>query len=1003
MKNFIYLLAILLFSSSLSLAQRTVSGKVMDNAGEPLIGATVLAEGTSTGTATDLNGEFSLNVPANVTAISVSYTGFTTKTVPLTAESNYTVALEPGSAILDDVVVIGYGTQSKARVTSSIASVDSKAFENVSVQGFEGALQGRLPGVSITGNSGTLGAQQAIRVRGVGSINANNQPLYVIDGLILNAEVNGALNLGVGGADRLGGTNPLIGLNPNDIESLEVLKDAAAAAIYGARGSNGVILITTKSGKYNQKTVVNFNYYAGVSEPTKQFDLLTGQEYAELWNRTRTFQNANPNQFYDVASQPNTDWFDLVSQQAGVQETSASVSGGTATNKFYFGTTYRDEDGWVKSTNLKRYSFRANIEQQFLDQWKAGIQLNPTRTVNNRQNEDNNVASPQTYSVLAFPVISPFDANGNVIGGVIPSSIGRTQFAGNPLANIEGQDIVTTTTQILSNIYLEYQPLNKLRVRTEFGTQFTQVEDLAKSASFTTDGFGSDGTATAANQQVLNYSWNSFATYNESFGQSLLDLTLGFTANRETISTQFVEGNTFADDRLKTLNSAAEITGGGGEADDVTFIGTFLRADYAFANKYLIGGSVRLDGSSRFGADSRYGVFPAVSAGWVLTQENFLADNDVFNFLKLRASYGLTGNAGIGNFDSRGLIAFGNDYNGIPGFMFNRLENPNLEWEKSLTIDGGIEFELFKSRVRGNVLYFIKDTRDLLLDVPIPWTTGIVNAVITQNAGEIRNQGVEFQLDVDVFKGPFNWTLGVNGATLKNEVLKLVDNNGDGKDDDITAVTSLIRTGETIRSWYLVDYAGVDPTNGDALFNDLEGNASRAYSTANRIIAGNSIPDFAGGITSFMSYANFDLNILFQFAVGHQLYLDEGRFYATNMAATWNQTRDQLQAWTPENPNTNVPQARGTTNGSQHSTRYLSDADFLRLKNIQLGYNFRNVGKSKMNIRLFASGQNLLTFTEFAGLDPEASGQIATGALQGSIFFSRPQSRTLTFGANVRF
>ncbi|NJK82862.1 MAG: hypothetical protein HC912_02655 [Saprospiraceae bacterium] len=245
--------------------------------------------------------------------------------------------------------------------------------------------------------------------------------------------------------------------------------------------------------------------------------------------------------------------------------------------------------------------------------------------------------------------------------------------------------------------------------------------------------------------------------------------------------------------------------------------------------------------------------------------------------------------------------------------------------------------------------------------------------------------------------------MGVNGATLRNEVLQLVDNNGDGEDDDITGVTSLIRTGETIRSWYLVEYAGVDPANGDALFNNLEGEASNVYSTANRRVAGNAIPDFAGGITSYMTFANFDLNVLFQFAVGHQLYLDEGRFYATNMAATWNQTRDQLQAWTPENPNTNVPQARGRTNGSQHSTRYLSDADFLRLKNIQLGYNFTNVGKSKMNIRLFAAGQNLLTFTEFAGLDPEASGQDAIGALQGSIFFSRPQSRTLTFGANVRF
>lgn len=997
MKRLSLVLAMIMASALSIWAQRTVTGKVVDDSNSPLIGATVLAKGTSSGTVTDIDGNYSLNVPENANVLVFSYTGFETQEITIGASNVVDVTLKLDVAQLSEVVVTGYGSQSRARVTSSIASVDSKAFENVSVQSFEGALQGRLPGVTITGNSGTLGAQQAIRVRGVGSINASNQPLFVVDGLILNDAVDSQFNLGGPG------TNPLLNINPNDIESVDVLKDAAAAAIYGSRGANGVILITTKSGKYNQKPSVNIGYYAGWSEATEQYDLLTGQEYAELWNRTRTYRNSPAREFYDVASQPNTDWIDLVSQQGNVQETNAGVSGGTQTTKFFFGGTYRDENGWIKSTNLKRYSFRANIEQQLGDKWLAGIQLNPTRTVNTRQNEDNNVASPQTYAVLFFPNVAAYDDNGEVVGNIAPTSIGRTQFAGTPLGNIVGQDITATTTQILTNTYLEYRPITKLKLRTEFGAQFQQVEDLLKQASYTTDGFGADGSADAANAQVINYSWNNLATYTDFIGRSEFDFTLGFTVNREQTSTQFVTGNTFADDRLKTLASAAEITGGTGTKNDVTFVGFLGRLNYAFDGKYLLSASARVDGSSRFGADSRYGFFPAVSAGWILSEEPFLQNNSAINFLKIRGSYGLAGNAGIGNFDARGLIGFGNDYNAIPGFMFDRLENPNLEWEKSETIDFGAEFGLFNNRFRGSLLYYIRNTRDLLLDVPIPWTTGIVNATLTQNAGEVRNQGLEFLADVDILTGPFQWTLGVNGATVANEVLKLVDNNADGEDDDITGTTTLIRTGEPIGSWYLVEYAGVDPNNGDALFRDLEGGVSSAYSTANRKVSGNAIPDFSGGFTNTFRYKGFDLSVFFQFAMGHQLYLSEGRFYATNMASVYNQRKDQLNAWTPENPNTNIPQARGTTNGSQHSTRYLSDADYLRLKNAQLGYTFNNIGKNNARIRIFAAGQNLLTFTDFEGLDPEASGQADGGAIQGSLFFSRPQSRTVTFGVNFGF
>jgi TonB-linked SusC/RagA family outer membrane protein len=1009
MKKVLLMLLVMLGTASIALAQRTVRGTVTDENGETLIGATVIVQGTSIGVTTNLEGQFAIEVPAGSDVLVFSYTGYSTRTVTLGASNVADVVLTSDVLQLETAVVVGYGVRAKRLVTSSIASVGDEAFKNVSVQSYEQALAGRMPGVVIGGNAGTLGAQQNIRVRGVGSINANNQPLFVVDGLIMNADVSGAV---LGGP----GTNPLQNIDPNDIESVDVLKDAAAAAIYGARGANGVVLITTKSGNYNQKPTVNLNYYAGTSDPTNMFDLMSGREYAAYWNqaaRNRGFTpETNPTLFYDVDNQPEANWLDLVTQTGIVQEMGANVSGGTSTMKYFLGGSFRNEDGYVVSTNLKRYNFRLNLEQQINNKLKAGMQLNPSRTINTRMNEDNNVAAPLTFAALFFPNVDPFDENGNTRGGVLATSIGRTNFPGSPLANIEGQDVTLTINQVLANTYAEYRPIQKLSLRTEFGAQVGTYDDFYKAASYTTDGFGADGVGTATSRQVTNWSWSNTAMYSDQVGRHSYDAMLGYTMNRESISTMTVSGNTFADDRLKTLNSAAEITSGGGTFTDVTFLGYFARGNYALDNKYLLSASIRADGSSRFGVNNRFGFFPAVSAGWIVSDESFMAGNGVFDYLKLRGSWGQTGNAGIGNFDARGLVGFGTDYNFAPGFLFNRLENADLRWERNTTTDVGFEFGILKNRVSGSFAYYHRYTSDLLLDVPIPFTTGIVNSVITQNAGEVVNSGIEFLVDVNILDGPFKWNLGFNGATVRNEIKRLVDNDGDGKDDDIVIGQQILRTGESLGSWFLTEYAGVDPNNGDALFNraqfDDDGNLvgfapSNMFAEGiNRQIFGSYIPKFTGGITSTMSFKGVTLFMLWQAATGFNLYRNEGRFVANNGAATWNMERTQLNSWTPENPNTDVPEARLLLpNGNQHSTRYLSAGDFLRLRTLQLSYDIPPFGRNNTRVRVFAAGQNLLTFTNFDGLDPEASGQVASGVVQGNIFFSRPQARQVTFGVNV--
>ena len=382
--------------------------------------------------------------------------------------------------------------------------------------------------------------------------------------------------------------------------------------------------------------------------------------------------------------------------------------------------------------------------------------------------------------------------------------------------------------------------------------------------------------------------------------------------------------------------------------------------------------------------------------------ESWIARSSFLNFLKIRASVGQSGNAGLFDFASLGLVNNLN-YNGEAGFTLEQLENEELQWEQTLQTDFGVDFELWDSRLRGSLGYYIKDTKDLLFNVPLPNTTGIFSSF--QNTGQIRNQGFEFDLSADILQGPVRWTLGLNGATLRNEILQLPDNDNNGLDDDLIQNNYIFRTGASISSWYLVEYAGVDPANGDALYYDLEGNTVPVAPPFNaRQIVGNSIPDFTGGMTSRLAWRNFDLSILLQFARGFQKYRIEGEFWESNLGQVNNQLRTQLQAWTPENPITDVPQARlQQINGHLPSTRYLDDADYLRLKNLQLGYTFRGVGKNDGRIRLYASAQNLLTFTGYEGLDPEGEFRSTFGPLSGTSAFSSAQAKTILFGLNADF
>ncbi len=988
MQQLIYLV-LLCSAAGLLSAQTRVSGTVRTAENHALPGVSVRLQHGSAGTITDLQGFFQLPVHSLHDTLVFTMLGYQPQTCALAGREVVEVVLAETVRSLHEVVVVGFGSQEKRLLTGAVASVGAEVFDNVSVPAFQRALQGQLPGVAIMNASGGLNAEAIVHVRGMGSISAGNQPLFVVDGLILS---------GLAGVESLGFlTNPFLSLNPADIASVDVLKDAAATAVYGARGANGVILITTKTGRYEQPTRVSLNYYAGISTISKRRELLSGQEYARMWNQAA--RNVGLDSLaYAVSTQPNTDWQDRILQRGFVQEFNAGISGGGANNTYYIGAAFRDEAGYLITTGLKRYSLRLNTEQRLGKQLRAGIALSPSRVVD-RRTGNQWAGSPFGWAAWYFPNVEALDANGNFRRDAITTSNGFGGFAGTPETVVKNRSIKTTTNQLLGNLYLDWTIAPGIVARSEMGVETGQVQEFARWYALE----GSNGSGWQ--QQLFNYNWTNLLRWRKSWQQGhRLELTTGAQLSRETLEASYFSYSGFADDQLPYVGAAAQIDYKESWVNDATFAGFFARANYALHHRYLLALSARYDGSSRFGRNRRFGLFPAFSAGWILSEEPFFRVK-AFDFLKIRTSIGLSGNAAINDFLARSRVSFDPAYAGLHGFRIDALENDQLGWEKNLQWNTGLDISCWQGRLQGSLDYYIRNTNDLLLETPVPGTNGV--STLIQNAGAVHNQGFEFTLELAVIRrGAFQWDFRLNGATLKNRIRRLADNDRDGRDDDfVLNQRMLYRTGESIGSFFLVGYAGVDPANGDALFYDLAGNTQTTAPASNRIIAGKSLPGFTGGFSQAFRFRQFDLSAFFHFKTGYQLYLEENALYnETNMSGTFNQLQTQLNAWTPENPITKVPQARlFQINGSQPSTRYLSNAGFLRLNHLELGYRFWKKQPAKPGLRLYAAVQNLLTITGFAGLDPDGEFFPSYGSAIGAQRYNLPAARTFTLGLNAKF
>lgn len=992
-------LTIFVFCSTPPLYAQTqqISGTVRDESNLPLPGVNILVKGTNNGVQTDFDGNFIINAGPN-DALVFSFIGYTTQEVPVGNKTNMEVTLELNAAELGEVLVVGYGTSTKRNLTDNVASISSEEINNIPIPSVQSTLSAKAAGVQVTQVNGKAESGIKVRVRGVSTISSSQEPLYVVDGIpVINSDEN--INDSP--------INPLISLNPDDIASIEILKDASSAAIYGARGTNGVVLITTKRGKSGD-TKISLNTSYGWSEATHKRDFLNTQQYVELFTEAALNSGYTQEEAADFLNlfaeneadwrnaEVNTDWQDLALVDGSVQIVNVSASGGSEKTQFFLSTGYNRTEAIIRGNNLERYNFRANVDHDVNDRFQIGITSSIAKTQIDRLANDNQFATP-LQAIAQVPFSRPYLENGVPNPNTLYYNFLNQEYNG---------ENKTSIWRTIANVYGQYQIFPSLSFRSEIGYDFN-VQTAETFGGHLTGAESVGGFARANSVQDEKYTLNNYFNYFTAITEDIdLEATAGMSFEDDRRKQQDVQGQGFPSDDLRTVDSAAEIVGGGSNRTQFTFLSYFGRASFNILDKYLIKGSLRYDGSSRFGKDEQFGLFPAVSGAWIVSDEDFLKDSNILSLLKFRASYGVTGNAGIGNFASRSLIA-GASYNGRPALEPTQLGDPSLKWETTNQYDFGLDFGFVNNRISGQLDYYQKNTTDLILAEPVPSTSGFTN--LTRNVGELKNTGVEFVLDTKNLVGDFRWSTSFNIAYNKNEVTKLPGG-------DIVSGENIVREGEALASFYIVEFAGADPENGDALFvlntENADGTRDRTltndYNSASRVVLGSPFPEVIAGLTNNLNYKNFDLSLTFQGQWGASLYNGGGRFQSANGDYFDNQSLDQLDRWQNPGDITNVPQARlFDGNGTQNSSRYLQGADFIRLRNLTFGFTLPDNFNKSINIdklRVYFTGVNILTFTDYTGYDPESTYDVDANSNinVGSAFYSAPPAKTFTVGVSIQ-
>lgn len=986
-------------------AQIEITGTVISDDGVPIPGANISIQNETIGTTTDFDGLYKIEVPDESSVLIFSYVGYTDQKIIVGSQRKIDVTLIASVEALEQIVVVGYGSRKKSDVTGSVSSVKSEELNAFPVLNAAQALQGRAAGVVVqSNNGGEPGAPINVKIRGNTSINASSAPLIVVDGFV-------------------GGVFP----QANDIESVEILKDASATAIYGSRGSNGVVLVTTKKGRKGKLSVeVNSTY--SIQDTANKYDLLNADQFATYQ------QTINPGYIQGPA---NTDWQDLLYRSGSTANHQFSFSGGSDKINFYASATYFEQEGVIINSEFERISFLSNIDAQVTDKLKLGANIFgsrgnkdgiPTQSTGQTANGGGDDVASLVYRFA--PDLGVKDAaRMNTI-----NSVGEN--VDNPFAiATEGID-ETKTDNYRANLYANYDIFKNLTFKTTFG--FSTINGTRgifnPSTLISTAGAGTGGRATIANSKSTSILSENYLTYNTEIGKGNLTLLAGYSYQKNSTDRFSAGAEGFTSDSFSyhNLQSGSTQLIPTSSFSEIEIQSQFGRLNFDYDDRYLLTATVRRDGSSNFAINEKYAIFPSGAIGWKISNENFLRDNNTVSNLKLRTSYGVTGNQAIAAYGS--LASFASVFTPINGQTVinvtpNQIENPDLKWESSYQTNLGIDVGLFSNRISLSLDYYNINTKDLIIsDSSQPEYLGFLTAASLRNVGEVNNKGFEITLNTrNISNANFSWTTDFNWSTNTNKFVSLL--NGEDIFQDASPAyfnidrTHVLREGEAVGLFWGYEYRGVyqggdlpegtatfeGAEAGDQLFTDIpdeDGNRDGVINTDDQQIIGDPNADFTIGITNTFTYKNLDLNIFFQGAFGQDVMnLNNVQLFNGDS----NATVDILNAWTPTNTNTDIPSAK--LRGKQISSRFVEDGSYLRLRNIALGYNLPSTVTEKLhleNLRVSVSVQNLLTFTDYSGLDPEVNflGNQGSGnqnTFNGFDFGNYPTVRSINFSIGVKF
>jgi TonB-linked SusC/RagA family outer membrane protein len=1041
-------MVVLLSGTCLSLAQTVnVTGIVTEAGGEPVIGGTIILQGTSTGTVTGVDGSYSINAPADG-VLEFRYIGLDTKAVPVEGRTRINVELTSSSINVDEVVVIGYGTQSRRTVTASVVSVSGENIKDLPNPNAESALQGRASGVSIITPNGGVGQAPVVRIRGVSSITSGTEPLYVVDGIPIQT----------GNAAYLGNTNALADINPADIQSIDILKDAAAAALYGSRAANGVVLITTRKGRQD-KAQVSYSGWIGVTTPSNLIDVMNAEQYTEFKNLTVAnrygdaersiasgYTSAHGNQAYNLWQLGNgehvdTKWSDYLYQTGLQHNHTVAVSGGSNKVQYYLSANYTDQKGMVENDHYDRLGGTANVTAKATDWLKVGINLNGTTSTTSYTDRGRKGSQYATANFSRLAMILPpnipayhpstgepyYEPNAGL--GYGPNTVYVSYY--NPVALMEyGDKYQSDIARVISSYFAEITPIQGLTLKTQLGVDYLHVSDEEFSNPFTGDAYSSHGSSDKVSVTNKVLTWTNTAQYNFSLGEHHFDILVGQESYEKSLDRWGAYRTDILDEKFTVFQADYNNIYPYTEAntlEETSLLSYLGRLNYDYEQRYMLSVNFRRDGFSALSKNNRWGNFGGASAAWRISNEGFFEPySSLFTDLKLKGSWGIVGNTNILPYAARSYYQSSFYGSGGAYYLSSIADTENLKWESSTKLDVGFSAQI-KNNVQVEFDFYRNYASDLILDVPVSYSKGIPGNKITSNAGAMTNTGIELSVSGQVVRTKdFSWNTSFNITTQKNEVVKLAEGITEiigANDYNITL------PGYSIGQLYIRQTAGIDPQTGRRIFIGDQGEAlvmfeksatyyykddpEKAYPQAEikQVVSGGTLPTYYGGWTNDFKYKNFDLSVLLQYSGGNYIY--NGSTATLSDMRFWNNSIDVYEnAW--KNPGDQAKYAKpiygdNVSNGSVYPiSDWVEKGDYLRLKTLTLGYTFNTRSWNKSGIsalRLYAAAQNLFCLTGYTGLDPESLiSSNDQAALQGGVDKnSLPQSKVFTFGVNITF